>query len=89
MNNYRVSDIRILDGLTESYPVSKWCYRVESQTKEHRQGHSGSSHTLVLVKENGSKEDGDCCQMDNSVLRETLEIIDDDPHVGAIESQED
>ena len=89
MNYYRVGYIRILNGLTESYPVSKRCNRVESQTQEHGQGHSCSSNTLVLVKENCSKEDGDSCQMDNFVLRETLEIIDDDPDICAIECQED
>ena len=68
--------------------MSKWCDRIQSQAKEHWQRHSCSSNTLVFVKENSSEENGDSCQMNNFVLRETLEIIDDDPDIGAIESKE-
>ena len=43
----------------------------------------------VLHEENSSKQDGYNCQMDSLVSWETLEIVDDDPDIGSIESNQD
>ena len=84
-------DVGVLNELTQLDPVQERGDRVEGEGQEEGEGDLGLGVGVgeVLEGDDGAEQEADHGKVDGLVVRKAGEVVDDDPHVGPVESDED